>query len=191
MAAVVFGAFALGCTHSSKPGVPANPTTVIGNRLTDETDRLALWYSASLIMLDHPAFGIGLGRMNEVVAANPGRYRITPYGVATSSAHNTVLLAGAETGILGALATLAANICLGLLALRMAWRGRTHKDVLLIGAAFALLGYLAQGMVNNLFSVPAATAVFALVVGGFAGAGGPAEPYTRAAPDQTTVGEDP
>ncbi|MEP6808121.1 MAG: O-antigen ligase family protein [Chloroflexota bacterium] len=175
VAVTVFGIFSIGCARSGGPGTPGDPGAVLGGRLGDETDRLALWYSASLIMIDNPIFGIGIGRMNDVVAANPQRYRDTPYGPATSSAHNTVLLAGAETGVVGAAAILGVNIILGLLALRIAWRGWKRGDVLLMGASLAVIGYLAQGMVNNLFTVPATSSVFALIVGAFAGAGGGAD----------------
>ena len=92
----------------------------------------------------------------------------TPVGPATSSAHNTILLAGAETGIFGALAAVLINLGLGLAALRTAWRGWKQSEPLLVAAAFAIAGYLVQGMVNNLFEVGATSVLFALTIGAFA-----------------------
>src|SRR4029079_787141 len=138
------------------------------------------------ITLDHPLAGVGLGGMADTLKADP-RYSRTPYGTATSSAHNTVLLAGAETGVAGALAAAAINIGLALVALRCAWRGRTRHDPLLAAAALAILAFLAQGMFNNLFEVGATGVLLALLVGAFA-SGDHAEPdgrnpYTSSATD--------
>lgn len=169
-AVLAFSALSLGCTTGSGgPGLPEEPGSLLGGRFGDGNDRLALWYSAGWIMVDNPIAGVGLGRMAEVITENPDRYRDTPFGAATSSAHNTILLAGAETGVLGGLAVLAVNIGLAVIALQCAWRGRRRDAALLLAAGLAIGAYLAQGMVNNLFSVPATSSVFALVVGAFAG----------------------
>lgn len=191
-------AMSLGCAASS-----TSPGSVLGGRLSDGNDRLALWYAAGRIMVDHPLYGVGLGRMLETVQDDPGRYRETPFGPATSSAHNTILLAGAETGVLGALAVASLNIMLAAIALRCAWRGRKRGDPLLVAAGLVIGGYLAQGMVNNLFSIPATSSLLALLVGAFAlpsaeagETSAPADlsspsgstrssPYTRTALDET------
>ena len=76
---------------------------------------------------------------------------------------------------MGQAASLGGNLILALRALRMAWRGWKRGEVLRVGASLAVIGYLAQGMVNNLFTVPATSSVFALIVGAFAGAGGGAD----------------
>jgi O-antigen ligase len=166
---LVFATLTVGCTAASgRHGLPTNPASFIGGRFGDSNDRLALWYAAGRIMLDHPAFGVGLGRMDATLHEDPARYMDTPFGPATSSAHNTILLAGAETGILGALAAVLINLGLALVALRMAWRGWKRQDPLLVVAAFAIAGYLVQGMVNNLFEVGATSALFALTIGAFA-----------------------
>ena len=141
---------------------------VITNRLGDNTDRLALWYSATVAMLDHPIFGVGLGRLQAVVASNPDRYVRTPFGIAGSTAHNTILLAGAETGVLGAIATLVMNGVLTLAALFWIWRGR-HQP-LVSAAGFAVGAFLVQGMFNNLFTVGVTGVLLALMVGTFASA---------------------
>ena len=168
--AVIFGVLSMGCTTSSGGhGLPSDPGSLLGGRFTDANDRMALWYAAGRIMVDHPIAGVGLGRMGATLKEEPERYGKTPFGPATSSAHNTILLAGAETGILGALAATALNIGLGLLALRCAWRGRRWRDPLLVAAGLAVVGYLVQGMVNNLFEVGATSALLALTVGAFAG----------------------
>jgi len=166
--AIAFAILSLGCTTSSGGhGLPSNPVSLIGGRFTDSNDRMALWYAAARIMLDHPVAGVGLGKMDDTLAHHP-EYRGTPFGTATSSAHNTILLAGAETGIAGALAALVINVGLGLAALRIAWWGAMRRDPLVLAAALAILAYLVQGMVNNLFEVGATSALFALAVGVFA-----------------------
>lgn len=203
-AVLVAFAFSVGCTPAPGPGQPQDPGALFGDRFSDGNDRLALWYSAGRIMLDHPLFGVGLGHMAGVVKSEPERYAKTPFGIATSSAHNTVLLAGAETGLLGGVAVLGINVGLGLVVVRCARRSRKRHDPLLLAAAVALGAYLVQGMVNNLFSTPATMAMFALVVGGFLSSRRYAEPdevetgaaggtslarYTRAASEDNALGE--
>jgi O-antigen ligase len=180
---IVAAAFSVSCTTAAAP--------LLG-RLSDSNDRLALWYSASRIMLDHPLVGVGLDRMDDVVKADPDRYRTTPFGPATSTAHNTILLAGAETGIPGGLAILAVNVGLAGVALRTAWRGRRRDAALLLASSLAVAGFLAQGMFNNLFSVPAATVVFALVIGAIAvGSASPGGPYTSRRSDEHELDGEP
>lgn len=172
--AILASAFTLSCA-----GAP------LGERIAERSDRLALWYAAGLMMLDHPLVGVGLDRMFDEVRANPERYRETPFGRATNTAHNTILLAAAETGVFGGLGVLGINLGLGLIALRRAWRALLRQHALALAAALTLVGYLGQGMVNNLFSVPATSVVFALVVGAVVGApgGGEDRPYTSRTPD--------
>jgi O-antigen ligase len=185
--AVLFVMLSVGChTSPGQNGLPGDPLGVVGGRFSDGNDRLALWYAAAHITLDHPIAGVGLGRMDATLKADP-QYSRTPYGTATSSAHNTILLAGAETGIAGAIAAFAINVALALVAVRCAWRGRKRRDPLLVAAALSILAFLAQGMVNNLFEVGATGVLLALLVGAFAaGPGsGPDErnPYTSPATD--------
>ena len=200
-AVLVVSATSIGCVpRSSEPGTGTPPGAVFGDRFSDGNDRLALWYAAGRIMVDHPIFGVGLGLMLDTVKAEPERYSDTPFGPATSSAHNTILLAGAETGVLGALAVASLNIVLAAIALRCAWRGRARGDPLLVAVGMVMIGYLVQGMVNNLFSIPATSSLLALLVGGFVlprseaepPPAGPsrASPYTPTALESTSSGED-
>lgn len=157
-----------------KPGAPpanggqGGGIAVISNRLGDSTDRLALWYSATVAMLDHPVFGVGLGRLQAVIASNPDRYVHTPFGTARSTAHNTILLAGAETGVLGGFATLVLNAVLAIAAL--AWIRRGRNKPIVSAAGFAVGAFLGQGMFNNLFTVGVTGVLLALMVGTFASA---------------------
>jgi O-Antigen ligase len=159
-------------TPSSAEASPAPGDIAVIDRFGDGNDRLALWYSGTRLMLDHPWAGVGLGKTLQAIRDDRERYMNTPFGVATSSAHNTVLLAGAETGVLGALGTLILNIVLALAAL--IWiLGRRDPTLLYRAAGFAVLGYLAQGMVNNLFTVPATSILLAVLVGAFASSAAP------------------
>lgn len=200
---LIFGALSLGCTTASGGhGLPSNPGELLGGRFSDSNDRLALWWAASRMMVDHPIAGVGLGQMGAQLKAEPDRYMKTPFGSATSSAHNTILLAGAETGVVGALAATVINLGLALLALRWAWWGWRRRELLLVAAALALGGYLVQGMVNNLFEIGATSALLALVIGAYAAgtrpdpgaspaseAAGP-DPYTSPALDPNSLGGD-
>ncbi len=177
-------------TPSSPESSPGPGDVALIDRFGDGNDRLALWYSSARIMLDHPWVGVGIGQTPNVLRADPSRYVDTPYGVATNSAHNTILLAGAETGVPGALATLVLNVVLALAGLLWIGRGRGPR-VLYSAAGFALLAYLVQGMVNNLFTVPATSILLAVLVGAFASREAPrntpgsdhaASPYTPAMP---------
>jgi O-antigen ligase len=200
-AVLVLSATSVGCVpRAPGPGTGPPPGSVFGDRFSDGNDRLALWYAAGRIMVDHPLYGVGLGLMLDTVRDNPERYSDTPFGPATSSAHNTILLAGAETGVPGALAVASLNILLAVIALRCAWRGRARGDPLLVAAGMVIIGYLVQGMVNNLFSIPATSSLLALLVGGFAlpsAEAGPrpagtsqASPYTPTALESTSSGAD-
>ena len=150
---------------------PVSGVALLESRFQDSNDRLALWYAAARIMVDYPLAGIGLGRLQEFVLAHPTTYGETPFGEAMNSAHNTILLAGAETGVLGAVGTLGVNLGLGVGALGLIWLRWRRREVLLGAAGFALGCYLLQGMVNNLFTVPATSVLLALVAGAFLGGG--------------------
>ena len=151
-------------------GTPAPGVTTPLDRFSDPSDRFALWYSAGRMTLDYPLLGVGLGRMVDVMREYPARYVNTPFGKATNSAHNTILLAGAETGVLGALSTFGINVVLALLALQALILRRRYPVV--VAAALAVLAFLAQGMVNNLFTVPATGTLLAVLVGIIVAAGG-------------------
>ncbi len=148
-------------------GIPQAPVAV--ERLTgDVPDRLALWYSATLMMVDNPLTGVGPGHTVEVAQGDPDRYVDTPLGKARNNAHNTVLLAGAELGIVGAVGALLVNAAIALAGLGILLRSRRREvGVVETAGAIAVLGYLAQGMVNNLFNVAAAGVVFAVVAGAY------------------------
>lgn len=146
--------------------VVAIATPIVGRFMGDSNDRLALWTSAFRLMVDHPLFGVGPGRMLAAAQLDPARYIQTPFGSAVSTAHNTILLAGAETGIPGAIGALLVYIGLGLLvfrAFRLARRGRDSS--LLLAAALALSGILIQAMVNNLFTVGVTSVITAYLIG--------------------------
>jgi O-antigen ligase len=143
-------------------------TPTLERFVRDVPDRLALWSSATRMMADHPVTGVGPGRMLETARADPTRYQSTPFGPAQSNAHNTALLAGAETGIVGAAGVLLLNLGLGLTALGVVLRHRRPgRSALPLAGGLAVLAFLAQGMVNNLFTVGVSSTLFATIVGGF------------------------
>lgn len=149
-------------------GLTATPAL---HRLTaDVPDRLALWTSAVTMMADHPIAGVGPGRSREVALQHAERYRKTVFGPAVANAHNTVLIAGAETGIGGAAGVLMLNLAIGLAALRVLWLNRGQRgSAVETAGVLAVLAYLVQGQVNNLLTVAACGTLFAVVVGAFLG----------------------
>jgi O-Antigen ligase len=150
-------------------GVAALLTPLLGRFTSDVTNRLALWFTGFHIMLDHPIAGVGPGQMVNAIRKHPDLYLQNPLGRAISSAHNSILLAGAETGILGAIGLLLANLGLLWLAaavLRRALPNRRHA-ILPITGAIAVICFVAQSMVNNLFTVGVTSVMLAIVVGAF------------------------
>ena len=143
-------------------------TPLAGRFFSDVTDRLALWYSAALMTVDHPLAGVGAGRMLEVMRTMPARYMDTPFGRAVNNAHNTILLPAAELGIVGGIGAALLNVGLatlsviGLLRVR---RDRANAHV--VAGCVALLAFLVQGMVNNLFVVGVTSVMGAFVAGAF------------------------
>nr|WP_238362082.1 O-antigen ligase family protein [Actinopolymorpha pittospori] len=91
---------------------------------SDRTDRMALYTSALRVFLRHPLAGVGPGEQAAFTAADPEGYRTTSFGVAGNNAHNTVLLAAAENGVLGLLGAFLLNVALALVAIAVIRRAR-------------------------------------------------------------------
>jgi O-antigen ligase len=188
MAVVALG-FLITPSRPADPGDPGSggPSAPVAvERLTsDVPDRLALWTSATLMMIDHPLTGVGPGQTVAFAATNPDRYIDTSLGAAQNNAHNTILLAGAETGVAGAIGAFIVNVAIALAALRVLLSLRRRRiPGIEVAGALAVLGYLAQGMVNNLFNVAAAGVVFAVVAGAYV-------ILLEAAPSARSIEDDP
>lgn len=145
-------------------------TPVLRRLLNDGTDRMALYTSALKVFGAHPLTGVGPGEQAAFTAADPERFRATSFGVAGNNAHNTVLLAAAENGVLGLLGALLLNVAFVLMSIVLIWRARRHwqglAEPLAIGVA--VLAFLVQGMTNNLFTVTLTATALVLLVGGCA-----------------------
>lgn len=142
--------------------------SAVGTRfLRETTDRLALWTSAVTIMVDHPLAGVGPGRMLDVASADPARYRETPLGPAVSNAHNAVLLAGAETGVLGALGASLVLVGFALGSIATLWHDRKRDAGILRAAALAALCFVGQSMTNNLLTVGVTSVLGYFIVASF------------------------
>jgi O-antigen ligase len=133
--------------------------------LADSTNRLALWWSAFLIMIDHPLTGSGPGLSRVVARANPERYVFTELGRAPATAHNAILHGGAEMGVLGLLGFLLTYVLLAIVGLLATVRAIRAGDTLALALALALGGFLAQGMVNNLMTVGMTSVLGGLLAG--------------------------
>ncbi len=149
-------------------GIVITLLTPLGERfVSDATNRLALWYAAVLLMIDHPLTGVGTGEMLATMRDWPERYIDTPLGRAGASAHNSVLLAGAELGVLGAAGALLLHLSLAALALLVLFRARHARSAIHIAGAIAVLAFEAQAVVNNLFTVGVTSVMAAIFVGAF------------------------
>lgn len=163
-------------------------TTPLAQRLTaDGSDRLALYDSAVRVFLDHPVTGVGPGEQADVTAADPARYRSTSFGVATANAHNTVLLAAAENGVLGLAGAVVCTIGLaGAAAVAIRGAGVSSVGPERSAAGVALLAFLAQGMTNNLYTVTLTATAMLLVLAACVWAPNP-EPSDPAEATQATA----
>lgn len=149
-------------------GVLVTLLTPLGERfISDATNRLALWYAAVLLMIDHPLTGVGTGEMVSTMREWPERYIDTPLGRAGASAHNSVLLAGAELGVPGAIGALILHVGIVALALFLLFRRREGRSAVEIAGIVAVLAFEAQAVVNNLFTVGVTSVMAAIFIGAF------------------------
>ncbi|REF36558.1 O-antigen ligase family protein [Thermasporomyces composti] len=146
-------------------------TPLLDRVLHDRTDRLALYTSALRVFADYPLTGVGPGEQATFTAADPERYRATSFGVAGSNAHNTVLLAAAENGVLGLVGALLVNVGLAAVAITVIRRARERAGLARaepLGIGVAVLAFLIQGMANNLFTVTLTASALVMLVAGCA-----------------------
>jgi O-antigen ligase len=162
--------------------------------LGEKHDRYALYWASAAITWDHPCFGIGDGNYDAVLHTNQ-RYHDTPFGTATATSHNSILLAAAHFGVLGGVAQAFLYLLLVLVMLRSVRRSQGHPDALLaVGIAAGLMGYLVQDQINNLAYVPkVATQMWLLValLPLLEPRRAPRAPAVRSAPTLTLVTAEP
>jgi O-antigen ligase len=148
-------AFALLCSRISwKIWAPLVLVTITAVLLTpmrtrlfqDGNDRLQLWWAGLSMWRDHLFFGVGSGRYMQALP----EYAKTPAGTAGSTPHNSIILAGAELGVIAALG-LTAALALALLVLIPAWR---DPDVLMLALVMGFFSFTACAMFANLFFIP-------------------------------------
>ena len=129
-------------------------------------DRLTIWVASAFIWLEHPWFGVGIGKMaahylsgqSEAIRLLGEAY---PEQVLINSAHNSLLQLMAEAGLPGLLLWLSVT---GLL-LRLCWLYRdrlTSRSWPFIASAWVIWF---QGMGNITMSRPYPILVFALFLG--------------------------
>ncbi len=128
--------------------------TMRAKLLGEGHDRWALYWASAELTYDHPVFGVGDGNYDYVLHENQ-QYNDTPFGIATTTSHNSVLLSAANYGIAGGAAH--ALLYLLLLAVMLnemhALEGRPRR-VLVAGVVAGIIGYLVQDQFNNLAYVP-------------------------------------
>jgi O-antigen ligase len=116
--------------------------------LKDSNDRLALWTAALKMIRANPWFGVGPTKYEDMLPL----YRNTPYGVAGTTAHNSVLEAAATLGLVAGVLLVVA-IALSLNWLPAALRVRTTEPETL-AAWLALTGFALTSLTVNFFFWP-------------------------------------
>lgn len=128
--------------------------TVRAKILGEGHDRWALYWASGTITAHHAVFGIGDGNY-EVLLHENQHYHETPFGIATATSHNSILLSAANYGVPGG----AAHALLYLLALAAMLRELSRvrdprSRVAVAGVIAGIIGYLAQDQFNNLAYIP-------------------------------------
>ena len=117
-------------------------TPLRARMLNFDNDRLALWYAGWHMFVDHPWFGVGPDRYMAFFDA----YKVTPFGVATATPHNSLLYLAAESGVFAAIA-------LGL-AIAASLRFLRSRNPMILGPVLGLVAFMIDAMTTNLYSIP-------------------------------------
>ena len=128
----------------------------------DLSGRTLLWQAAVRVIGDHPWLGVGPGNYGQAIAASGYAAGFPSNLVGVNNAHNLLLHAGVEIGVLGAL-------CLLLFlawALRACWRAWSAGYVPLVslGLLLALEGFMVHSLSENFFDARAAVERTRLIV---------------------------
>lgn len=114
----------------------------------DQNNRLALWTAAVNMTRDNPLLGVGPDFYNQALPT----YATSRFGVAPTTAHNSVLEAAATMGVLaGLLLTITIFCSLAWLPVAMRLR-RTSPE--LLAAWLGMFGFVAGSMTVNTFFWP-------------------------------------
>lgn len=115
---------------------------------SDGNDRLALWTAALKMIRANPLFGVGPAQYANALPL----FRNTQFGIASTTAHNSLLEAAATMGLFAGL-LLTAAIVGSLVWLPAAMRHRVHHPELL-GAWLGLAGFFLSALTVNFFFWP-------------------------------------
>lgn len=116
--------------------------------IKDGNDRLALWTAALRMIRAHPWFGVGPTKYEDALPA----FRNTPFGLAGTTAHNSVLEAAATLGLLaGVLLVVAILLSLRWLPAGLRVRGTEPET---FAAWLALAGFALTSLTVNFFFWP-------------------------------------
>lgn len=135
-----------------------------GNRDTSIGLRTQLWQSALHVFAQHPWLGVGKGLLKPTLETLAQQGVISPLASSFSHAHNELISALAETGLIGALCLLAVYLGPALLF----WRFRNSPLPQVAGLArmgLALAGgFFIFGWTEVLFIVAMTTSFYAMVM---------------------------
>lgn len=115
----------------------------------DSNDRLALWSAAIEMTKAHPLLGVGPTQYEDALL----EFRNTPFGIAGSTAHNSLLEAAATLGIVAAL-LLTLAILVSLLSWLPAALRRRKVAPEVLGAWLGLSGFALSSLTVNSFFWP-------------------------------------
>ncbi len=129
---------------------------------SDLSGRTLMWQAAARLIGDYPWLGVGPGNYGQAIAASGYAADFPSHYVGLNNAHNLLLHAGVEVGVIG-------GLCLLLFlawAFRACWRAWNAGDVPMIslGILLALVGFAVHSLTENFFDARAAVERTRLIV---------------------------
>lgn len=121
--------------------------------LSEGHDRYALWSAAVAVIAEHPLTGVGDGNYLATLERDPVLAQ-SRFGLASTTAHNSIMLSAAHHGIPGGVAHALLDV-LALVSIAIALgRAKGEARLLAAGLAAGFIGFLVQDQSNDLSYVP-------------------------------------
>ena len=119
------------------------------NNGADLSGRTLIWQAAARLIAEHPWLGVGPGNYGQALVAS-GYAADFPYYLSLNNAHNLLLQASVEAGVIG-------GLCLLLFlawALQACWRAWStgYVPMVSLGILLALAGFMVHSLSENYFN---------------------------------------
>jgi putative inorganic carbon (hco3(-)) transporter len=123
-------------------------------------NRLSLWTIASYILMHNPLGGVGFGAYPDAFEKYVVAFPSLDIGYIRYTAHNSYLMIGAETGIVGLISFLLI-VAFGLVtAYFVIKRTSGMQKAVVLGLTGGIIGYLVNSFTSNTFYHPRTTVIF-------------------------------